>query len=157
MLSINLHGSDWALRIVVTWICRKIYSMLFIFSTANLFFQYIINLITRQRFPLAYAKCAKFIHEYFLVVTYTYMRVQIRDVHRHYQRFTRRTIRTDDARGKKEKRKEEGGTEQQRGRSMEEEKEVEVGHRLPRRDATNTHACIRPPYVRGDSPSGSPR
>lgn len=127
---------------------RKIYFMLFIFSFFNQgspFFRCMINLIMQQRSSLDRI-CR--IHSrifprrlHIQAHTYAYTSLGTRDVRRHYRRFTRRNIRTDDVRSKKRKEKEDE-EQQQRGRSTEEE-EVEVGHRLPRRDATNTHARIR--------------
>lgn len=115
MLSINLRGSDRALRIVVTWICRKIYFILFIFSFFNresllpAVYDQPNNAATilSRPFSTAYANRAKFIHEFFLAAyvrhAHICTRVQIREVHRRYQRFTRRNIRTDGG-AKREKR-----------------------------------------------------
>lgn len=109
MLSINLRGNDWALRIVVTWICRKICFMLFIFSFFDREFllpvynqpNNTVTILSR----LHTRNVRNSFTEYFLVAYVHIHESSDTRVHRRYQRFTRRNIRTDDA----QKEKREGG------------------------------------------------
>lgn len=99
-------------------------------------------------FPLSHLT-----HAYFRAYTsstYTHTRARpdtggTQRARRRYQRFTRRNIRAQRRRYVAERE----GTVQGRGRSeWVEEEEMEVGHRLPRCDATSRHTQATPTHAR---------
>lgn len=158
MLSINQRGSDWALRIVVTWICRKIYSMLFSFSFFNresLFPVY--NQSNNNPLSTAYAKCAKF------MFTNIFPRIHI-----HESPDARCTLAlpkvysTDYPNGRFAGQKRE---KKRRRRNRATEREIDGGRGGDGGGSStsstwrNEHTRVRTrtPHMRGDFPSGSPR